>query len=251
MCRFYNEGHKSCTDRWVEQFISKFGYSPTGDDFELLKEFSIDYSTFLETAFPKLTSQLDLLTEAVEDSVSKGKPVRIRTIDGCLLEWDFDNVAEKKKNYYNPVSHQHDQYKVNVTDSNSKKKPREGGRLTRHKRSFMPNLIHSIDGSIMRCFITKYYEYTKRRLNHLHDCVCIHPNHVDKFYDIVTEVYCKEEMRTLARDLVFSDLIRNSVEPQTSKLIDLLNEFESNMDDFELSVKTFNPRKCYKYEGSS
>ena len=98
---------------------------------------------------------------------------------------------------------------------------------------------------------TKYYEYTKRRLNHLHDCVCIHPNHVDKFYDIVTEVYCKDEMRILARDLVFSDLIRNSVEPQISKLIDLLNEFESNMDDFELSEKTFNPRKCYKYEGSS
>ena len=79
MCRFSNEGHKSRTSRWVEQFISKFGYSPTGEDFELLNAFSTDYSTFLETAFPKLISQLDLLTEAVEYTVGKGKPVRIRT----------------------------------------------------------------------------------------------------------------------------------------------------------------------------
>jgi hypothetical protein len=91
----------------------------------------------------------------------------------------------------------------------------------------------------MRFFINEYYKSTKKRLNHLHDCVCIHPNDVDTFYKIASEIYCKPEMKTLAEDLIFENIIHNSVKPQTSELIELKNEFISNKDKSNFTLKGF------------
>ena len=130
---------------------------------------------------------------------------------------DFDHTENLKKNYYNPVPNKHEQYKLRVpvekpTKSTSVRK------TSTHKLSFRPNFIHFLDASIMREFILRFHKKTSKRLNHLHDCVMVHPNDVGIFYDIVTEIYYEPRMKTLAQDLVFRRFKLSSVDSTAEKL---------------------------------
>ena len=87
-------------------------------------------------------------------------------------------------------------------------------------------------------------------MNHLHDCVITHPNDVGVFYEIVTGVYCSPFMKTLEKDLVFSRLKLDLVGPLYNKIVELEKEFLLNMDGFELTLDTFDPKNCYRYEGA-
>lgn len=78
----------------------------------------------------------------------------------------------------------------------------------------------------------------------------MHPNDVNAFYDVVTEVFCSPAMKTLAKDLVFSRMKSDLTGEPLERISLLEQKFLSNMDDFELNPKTFDPRKCYRYEGT-
>jgi len=111
MCFFYNQQHLGRTKRWVDQYEDKFGISVTPDDYELLSRFSVKYPQFMEYVFPKITRQLDLLNEALFLVIDQGLPVKINTLDKSIISWDFYHTEELKKNYFNPISGKHDQYK--------------------------------------------------------------------------------------------------------------------------------------------
>ena len=249
MCFFYNEKHLSRTNRWKEQFEELHGISVDNGEYALLSKFSIDFPLFLDFVFPKLLDQLNLLNEAMQVLTGQGQPVKIKTLDGSIITWDFDHVTHLKKNYYNPSTGTHDQYRLNISVKSPTKQTTRN-RTRQHTTGFRPNLIHSIDGAIMRIFITKFYEQTGRRINHLHDCVMVHPNDVDTFFKIVSEVYTDRTMRTLASDLVFSVFKENTVSDAKQRLIEIENKFLTNMDDFTLTSTTFDPKKCYRYEGT-
>jgi len=249
MCFFYNQQHLGRTKRWVDQYEDKFGISVTPDDYELLSRFSVKYPQFMEYVFPKITRQLDLLNEALFLVIDQGLPVKINTLDKSIISWDFYHTEELKKNYFNPVSGKHDQYKLRVRVKGQTKTSTRT-RKSKHKRSFLPNLIHSIDASIMRMFIYRFYERTGRKINHLHDCVMLHPNDVAIFYDIVTEIYCSPFMRTLVQDLVFSRMKSDTTGSVLDRIIEVEKEFLSNKDDIILTPSVFDPRKCYRYEGA-
>ena len=120
-----------------------------------------------------------------------------------------------------------------------------------HLQSFRPNLMHSIDGSIMRFFISEFFKKTKgQRLNHLHDCVMLHPNGVGIFYELVEELYCDPKMLSLANDLVFKRFKRDTVGPPRHKIEEIQQIFSEKMGSFELTKGTFNTRHCYRYEGA-
>ena len=78
----------------------------------------------------------------------------------------------------------------------------------------------------------------------------LHLNDVDILYKIVTEIYCSSFMETLARDLVFSCMKSDTRGQVLGKIIEIEKEFISNMDNIELTPSTFDPRKCYRYEGA-
>ena len=107
--------------------------------------------------FPNLTKQLDLLNEALFTAINKDLPVKISTLDNCIISWDFNHTMELKKNYYNPVSGTHDQYKLHIKVGGTTKRS-ERSRQSKHKHSFRTNFIHSLDTSIMRMFLLKFYK---------------------------------------------------------------------------------------------
>ena len=248
MCFFYSEQHKSRTERWVTQYEEEYGLDIPNEEYELLSKFSIKYSDFMNNCFPGLNTQLKILNDAMLILVKQGLPVKLGTLDKCVLSWDFDNSIELKRNYYNPTSGSHEQYKYYVNSDILQGK--SATRINKHRSSFRPNFVHSIDSAIMRIFIQKFYKKTKKRLNHLHDCVMLHPNDVEHFYNIVSEVYCDEKMSTLAEDLFFNQIKKDLAGEPLVNFEKLEKKFLKNSDDFTITKEIFDPRKCYKYEGS-
>jgi hypothetical protein len=52
-------------------------------------------------------------------------------------------------------------------------------------------------------FRSEILKYTHNYIiNHLHDCVLMHPNYVEDFYKIVTEIYTSEQMQNLTTNLI-------------------------------------------------
>ena len=123
--------------------------------------------------------------------------------------------------------------------------------MRKHRNSFRPNLVHSIDGALMRYFIVEYYNRTGHHLVSLHDCVMVHPNLVDVMFDVISDAYCDSRMRTMASDLVFNRFIVNSTGEYREKIKQLEKKFLANMEPLDyLNTDTFDPRRCYKFEGS-
>ena len=75
-------------------------------------------------------------------------------------------------------------------------------------------------------------------------------NDVDIFYEIVSEVYCDPKINTLAANLFFARIKKDIVGEPLEKIEKFEQKFCENMDFFEFSVDTFDPRKCYRFEGS-
>ena len=249
MCFFYNEQHLNRTKRWVAMYEEIYDMSVPDKEYKFLSRVSVLYDVFMEYVFPNLLRQLEILNEASSIVINQDLPIKIETLDKCILSWDFDHSRQLKKNYYNPVSGTHDRYKLKIKVKDPTKSSIRT-RKSKHKLSFRPNFIHSIDASIMRMFIHRFYKQTGKKINHLHDCVMLHPNDVDIFYKIAAEVYCSPFMNTLAQDLMFSRMKQDIVGKPLERMLELESEFVSNMDDFELKPGIFDPRECYRYEGA-
>ena len=78
----------------------------------------------------------------------------------------------------------------------------------------------------------------------------LHPNDVDIFYSIVAEVYCSPARKTLAEDLFFSRIKKDLVGEPLNVVCKLEKQFKRNSDEFEVTETVFNPRKCYRFEGT-
>jgi DNA-directed RNA polymerase len=205
----------------------------------ILSKFSISYSNFIEEAFPNITKQIKLLNNSVKELVSTNQKIELNTLDGCTIDWSFSAKHKIRRSYYNPILNKQEQITLVKYDDTCKKN------VNKHILSFLPNFVHSIDASIMRLLINKLSKKTKNIPSHIHDCVLLHPNDVDTFYDIVTEIYCNKNMSTLANDLIFACFKKNTVGDIHSNIINIELEFNKNKEQFNI-----NPKYCYKYEGS-
>ena len=246
MCYMYNELHKRRTEKWKEHFEEVMGLSLNEEGYQLISQFSINYDKFIEHIFPKLTKQLSRLDQGVKLFTNTGKGVKIRTLDDCLIEWDFSDIKKYKKNYYNSVTKKHSQYRLNVPSLEKNTAYRQ----QKHRRSFRPNFIHSIDAALMRMMILQYFKATGLRLNHLHDCVMVHPNNVDILYDIIRDIYCDKKLKNMISDLMFKPFYSDTSGGVQDALSKIEKNFLDDMDDLNLTKESFDPRKCYRYEGS-
>ena len=81
MCFFYNEEHRSRTDRWIEQYEEIYEITVPEDEKELFHKFSIEYPEFMNYVFPNLKRQLDILNEAALIVVEQNLPIKIDTLE--------------------------------------------------------------------------------------------------------------------------------------------------------------------------
>ena len=68
----------------------------TSDDYELFNKFSINYSKFMDKCFPNLSTQLDILNEAMTIVIKQNLPIKISTLDGCIYRGILKKLLKLK-----------------------------------------------------------------------------------------------------------------------------------------------------------
>ena len=99
------------------------------------------------------------------------------------------------------------------------------------------------------CFLTEMWDNYTYIVNHLHDCILSHPNHVEDFYQVVAHLYQSKELYNICEESFF-DHIANHVSGDTQpKILKLKKQFMALTDDFESELKYAIPENIYMPEG--
>jgi hypothetical protein len=242
MCYTYNQSHLGRMNDFHSRWLDENKVYPTEKESSTLNEFALKYEDFIESVFPNTARKLELIREAVEISVRDSGAVSIRTLDGEVLNWTFYEYKTKKRSRFDPADNSTKTYSVKLREGRNFQPD-----ITTHKRKFLSYLIHSIDAAVLRYFITEMKEKYNTNINHLHDCVILHPNNVDDFYDLVDALYTDGSLLKIADELVFEQLSSSVSRSAQNEIEELKLEFDALCDGFENEI-TFDPRNLYKFE---
>ena len=94
------------------------------------------------------------------------------------------------------------------------------------------------------------YERTKYEIGHIHDCSQMHPNYVDDFYEVVTEVYSEIDWPNIMKNLFFEPMQEGMLPTVKEKMNKLEADFYKSMTPVVVDKNVFNPRYAYVLEGS-
>jgi hypothetical protein len=254
MCYIYSQTHLGRMVDLIDRFVEEMGYFPLEIDRETIKEFSVKYEQFINTTFPGVSRKLAIIYQAADLMVVESGNTSIRTLEGEIITWSFYKHRSTKRTTFNPVDHSTKTYSVRVFEEEAQDESvvrKEQNRFVSdritHKRKLLSYLIHSIDAAVMRHFIKVMYEKHNCYINHLHDCVILHPNYVDAFYHEVDLLYREKRMFSMASDLIFDQVKSNVSTGSQPKVDKLKNDFVELMDDFYAEIN-FDPRNLYKPE---
>ena len=261
MCFCYNQTSMGRMYDFSEKWREEFGYLPNKTQRTGLNKFATLYPKFVEFVFPKTDRKLEIFKSIVELVCSEAPHLQMKTIDGEVINWAFYDTVYKNRKYYDTIERVHKSFKISVlkerkptfsgstTLSNETEFPQNLVLATKGmKRRFLSYFIHSIDASILRRIINTMKKDYKVSVNHLHDCVILHPNDVSNFYKVVKQIYISPELYNITLDGFF-DTISNTLSPESNeKLSKYKVEFLSLASDFEEEIKQMNPYHMYSLE---
>jgi len=229
---------KDFSKRWNQEI----GYMPNSAEQKFLNEFASSYTHFVDFVFPNSVKKLNLLNEIMTIMAKDASQHEIKTLTGEVLRWSFFKSASTTRRFYDVANSSYCSYKLNVVNKNCEIDYRG------MKRRFLSYFIHSIDSSILRCIIVKMKNDHNVTINHLHDCILIHPNYVDTLFDVLSEVYQENNLYNVTENLLFSHIDPQLSPESAEEVAKLKSEFYSMCDNFEHRVPDFNPRNMYKFE---
>jgi len=240
MCFSYNQKDYGRMENFKELWNNTYNSDPKIEEYSTLKEFSKKYELFIEYVFPNSTKKLKILNEAMLFVARESSKTTISTLEGDIINWTFHNVTRIPSSRFDPVIKKHISYHINIENDKSVD-------YKAHKVKFLSYLIHSIDAAVLRFFIREMYVRYNYRINHVHDCIILHPNYVEQFYGLVNELYKTNEMYHMVETLVFNQF--KQVVSVSSKLE--IDKYEKQYldlcDDFK-DCMNFDPKNIYKYE---
>lgn len=258
MCFCYGQTYTGRFDDFKARYISETGEIPTPEIIACLQEFSQQYSAFIDFLFPNLIKQVNILDKMIDIAVEEMSSIRIRTLEGEIIDYNFYKHRVHARGNYDPVTKSFSKYKSrsfsttfekNVdSEIQTEKSRRLISDTVAHKRKFLSYLIHSIDAAIMRRFIRVLKERTGYTINHLHDCVIIHPNYADAFFELVKETYSSHELYDMIETLVFDEFLNNISKERHPEMLDLKEKFLALSDDFRPLLGNLVPNHIYQYE---
>jgi len=241
MCFIYSQKHIGRMDDFYNRWLTEKNTFPTPMERKTLQEFALKYELFIETIFPNTIKKLQLLKEAVELVATESNSTSINTLEGEVISWSFFYKKSIVRNKFDPITRTSSSYKTYMFDGTNKID------IKAHKHKFLSYLIHSIDAAVIRYFIRNFAEKYNYKINHLHDCILLHPNYVDNFYDLVTELYKSENLYYMSENLVFDPMKPFLSVDSRYKLDKIKKEFLSLCDNFKDEMD-FDPRNLYRYE---
>jgi len=209
---------------------------------EELKDFAQNYENFLGKAFNNVNRQKDALSTTHSAQVAEGLATSIIGLDGTLFNWQFN----KKKVKSMKIS-------IVYSDGKSERKKINSYFLLKKtdkvkmRRVFLSAMLHSVDASIVRLVIVKYYELTGQKIHHLHDGFSFNPKFYPEFMKAINWVY-KEHI--FSKDIFFETYVKKALEnfpngKQKENFIKSYREFQSLQDNpvirYEKAIKTYVP----------
>jgi hypothetical protein len=241
MCFTYSQTHIGRRQDFIHRWIEETHSYPNKNEIQTLTEFAVKYNDFIEQIFPRTLKKLSLLQEAVELMCNECNSTSIRTLEGEVITWSFYKKRTAIRHRFDPILKESSSYSTVMLGSPKILDYRA------HKTKFLSYLIHSIDAAVLRFYIRKFEEKYHYNINHLHDCIILHPNYVESFYDLVKELYSSDELYYMSETLVF-DQIRSSLSSGSqSKLENIKAEYLLLCDNFKDCMK-FDPKNIYKFE---
>lgn len=242
MCFCYGQSHMGRMDDFYERWYKEMGYYPIEAEREFLKKFALMYSDFVDTVFPNATKKLNILKEVMDIMVKDSSQHEIKTPTGEFIRWVFFLNRSTIRKYYDVGTNSTRSYRLSIVGED--------------KRIDMPGMrtkllsyfIHSIDSAVLRSLIVRMKNDYGISVNHLHDCVLVHPNDVDKLFEAIDKVYKELNLYHVTENMLFS-VVQSSVSPESEKIIiGLKEDYYSMCESFEDELCHFNPRHMYKFE---
>lgn len=268
MCFCYNQTAKGRMDAFAEEWYLKFNYSPNGRQRNFLNMFANKYADFVEYIYPKTQRKLAILKKIVDLVCNEAPHIQMKTMNGETINWMFFKTDVSKRAYWDPTVKEHKSHharnplmreinsrsenKPNEIPENEPEKLQETHEFLPDKKGmkikFLSYLIHSIDASILRRIMNQLKSEHNVTINHLHDCVILHPNDLDCLYQVIGDIYSKPEVYNLIETGVFTP-IRSTLSPESQiKLDGLKNEYFKISDQFEDLLASVVPHHMYSLE---
>jgi len=190
----------------------------------LVNEFKIDeksakiiskeYNNFINCEMDDLKKQLTLINNMVKYVVKRNNEgIILNTLDGCKIKWkiymkDKNRVKKKYNSYHMNI------YNIKILD------------VRKIIAGFLPNLIHSIDGAVMRIIIS---EMLKRKyiINHLHDSIQCNPNKLDEIYDIIKNIYSSDYMKNILEKCFITPMRNSLIEEDIPEFDNIYEKYNS------------------------
>jgi hypothetical protein len=109
--------------------------------------------------------------------------------------------------------------------------------------SFIPNLIHSIDGYILREVVRGVFFECNYIINHVHDSFSIHPNFLTILNNIIYKIYQSSNSWLKIAFLYHNQKVLSSDTKEYKEYSNYLNEYEllTPLDIEKLKVKDMYP----------
>lgn len=241
MCYIYNQTHLGRIQDFKSVWIEEYKRYPTIEEIKTLNEFAVKYNDFIELIFPNTKKKLELLNKAVILAANTTGKTTIATLEGEILTWYFYKSTKLVPYKFNPSTMASKSNRLNAIQSNKTLD------INAHTKKFLSYLIHSIDAAVLRYIIRKFTEKFNYKINHLHDCILLHPNYVEDFYSVINELYNSDIMYNIADKLVF-DPIKGSLPLSSREELDQIkNEYLSLCDNFKNEMN-FNSKNIYHFE---
>lgn len=245
MCFSYSQKQFGRMIDFSKRFKELKTLNPNEAEYKTLQRFANVYEDFMDFCFKDLNKQIRLLEKIVMFVLNETRKTGIITLEGDKLEWSFHKSSRRIRKYLDLKTLKARPYSVQVPLIDLNDLPLIDKR--RHVNCFLSYLIHSIDASVMRLIMEEMYRKTSYKINHLHDCVILHPNYADDFFDIVESLYTSQKMHNLTETLFdgFIGLVSLSSRDQIKLYYE---EFSNNATPFKVKKDCFKPDNLYKYE---
>lgn len=246
MCYSYKQSAYGRTKDFVYRWKGVYKTDPNREEWNSLNEVSIKYSDFINKLYPGLDSQIIKLDQILELVVDNSGSVRVRSIDGDIIEWSFYKTQVSVRKALNPVRMTTESYRLHTLKLDDHLRPAVD--LRQFKVKFLSYIVHSVDASIMRRLVNMMYREFDYKIDQLHDCIMASPNQIDNVYDCLNRIYNSRELVNFMEENVFKTFMQSVSQDKKDDLQSLIDDFNSHNDvSLEDDLKV-DVRKMYEFE---
>jgi hypothetical protein len=245
MCFGYAQKTQGRLNYLLERAEEVFPGEIDGVTVAFLKDYAEQFDNHFNEMFPGIVDQIAIIMEAVSIVVNETDSMAVDSLSGMRMTWSRFEQAVEKKRAIHPVTKESLHLSIRVTQYMGDRPKND---LKGHHRQILAYIIHSMDASVKQHFVLEMFNLHKVYIDTLHDCVLVHPNEAQDFYNVAEKLY-KSGVLYDSAYLCFFKAVRSLINPDSIYEIERLEKkFYEISDDFRPELININIRAGYQEE---